>query len=245
MSEPSIYYRDDLARIHHLGFGFHAERCAPGILAALTPVRKRNGLVVELGCGSGHLTRLLLDAGHRVIASDASTSMLAIARENAAGAEDIRQLILPDDPLPEADAIVAIGHILNYLEDEAAIERALIRAAGALRPSGILALDIQNFDWARTFLEAKDQVRVADDWVLISQFSVPEPGRFIRRHISFTRDTDSSWRRDEEVHRNVLIDTEAIPALLARVGVRARIGKAFGEEELPQGLVTIIGEKIA
>ena len=26
------YYRDDLALVHHLGFGFHADMCAPGIL---------------------------------------------------------------------------------------------------------------------------------------------------------------------------------------------------------------------
>jgi len=47
------YYRRDLARIHHLGFGFHAEATAPGVLALLTPVKERGGLVVEIGCGSG------------------------------------------------------------------------------------------------------------------------------------------------------------------------------------------------
>jgi hypothetical protein len=26
------YYRRDLALVHHLGFGFHADDCAPGIL---------------------------------------------------------------------------------------------------------------------------------------------------------------------------------------------------------------------
>ena len=49
------YYRDDLALVHHLGFGFHADACAPGILALLEPVLEREGLVLELGCGSGLL----------------------------------------------------------------------------------------------------------------------------------------------------------------------------------------------
>ena len=44
-SEP--YYRRDLALVHHLGFGFHAEACAPGILTLLEPVRERGGLVLE------------------------------------------------------------------------------------------------------------------------------------------------------------------------------------------------------
>jgi hypothetical protein len=29
VGEP--YYRKDLALVHHLGFGFHADDCAPGI----------------------------------------------------------------------------------------------------------------------------------------------------------------------------------------------------------------------
>jgi len=35
------YYRDDLALVHHRGFGFHADMCAPGIVALLAPVRER------------------------------------------------------------------------------------------------------------------------------------------------------------------------------------------------------------
>jgi SAM-dependent methyltransferase len=57
--------------VHARGFGQHADRCAPGILELLSPVRGlRDGLVLELGCGSGALTRHLLAAGHRVIATD-------------------------------------------------------------------------------------------------------------------------------------------------------------------------------
>src|SRR5918997_2770853 len=83
------YYRDDLARVHHLGFGFHADACAPGILALLESVRNRGGLVLELGCGSGLLTRHLVDAGHRVLATDASPAMVELTREYASGAEEI------------------------------------------------------------------------------------------------------------------------------------------------------------
>lgn len=109
------YYRADLALVHHLGFGFHADDCSPGMVELLGPVRERDGLVVELGCGSGLLTRYLVDAGHRVVATDASPAMLELARGYAAGADKIRELVLPDDPIPQADAIVSIGHVLNYL----------------------------------------------------------------------------------------------------------------------------------
>ena len=133
VNTPEATYRSDLALVHHRGFGFHAAACAPGILAFLAPVYARRGLVLELGCGSGLLTKELIAAGHRVIATDASPAMLDVARELVGdSAEEVCQLTLPDDPLPQADAIVAVGHPLSYLPDAGAIDRALIAIAGAL-----------------------------------------------------------------------------------------------------------------
>ena len=106
------YYRDDLAYVHDQGFAFHADGCAPGVLDLLEPLRQDNGLVLELGCGSGHLTRHLVAAGHRVLATDASPAMVELTRRRVSGAQ-VRQVRLPHDPLPEADAIVGTGHALS------------------------------------------------------------------------------------------------------------------------------------
>ena len=53
-------YGHDLALVHDRGYGHHAVNCAPGILDLLAPVLERDGVVLELGCGSGLLTRELL-----------------------------------------------------------------------------------------------------------------------------------------------------------------------------------------
>ena len=45
-------YGRDLALVHQRGYAFHADACAPGILALLEPVRENEGLVLELGCGA-------------------------------------------------------------------------------------------------------------------------------------------------------------------------------------------------
>ena len=229
--------------IHHRGFGFHADDCAPGILESLQRIRERNGLVVELGCGSGLLTRHLLDAGHRVVATDASPSMLDIARTEVGDAEEIRRLTLPDDSIPAADAIVSVGHVLNYLDDQDAIERALISIARALRTGGVLAIDLCDFEWANARRETVTKAFVRDDWVLVTETSVPSPDRFVRQMTTFVRNEDASWRRDHERHDNVMIDTSLVPGLLARHGVDATVAPRFGSEELPAGLRAVVGRR--
>jgi SAM-dependent methyltransferase len=239
------YYRRDLALVHHLGFGFHADRTAPGILRLLEPVRERNGLVLELGCGSGLLTRHLLDAGHRVIATDASPAMLELTRATAPDAEVVRELVLPVQPLPRADAIVSVGHVLSYLPDEASIDQALVAIAAALEPGGVMAIDLCDLSWGAERVDAPDYTRVEDEWAIITRFSVPTPSRFVREMTTFVRADDGTWRRDDERHDNVLVDTSRVPGLLAEHGFDATVRAAFGDEEAPAGLVAITGNKRA
>lgn len=241
---PAPYYRRHLALVHHLGFGFHADLCAPGILKRLEGVGAGGGVVVELGCGSGLLTRHLLDAGHHVIATDASPAMLDLARQHVPDAADIRQLVLPADPIPPADAIVSVGHVLSYLPDEAAVERALVAIANALRPGGTMAIDICDFEWGEVRRDAPSMGRVGDDWAIITEYSIPAPNRFVRQMAVFLRNDDGSWQRDDERHDNVLIDTTSIRALLAEHGVDATVGTSFGHERLPTGLRTVVGLRI-
>jgi SAM-dependent methyltransferase len=243
--DPQPYYRDDLALVHHRGFGFHADMCAPGIVALLGPVRDRRGLVVELGCGSGLLTRHLLDAGHRVAATDASPAMLELARAGAPDAEDVRLVRLPDDPIPDADAVVSVGHALNYLSDQTAIDRALVAIAHALRPGGVLAIDVCDLEWGTARRGVATHGRVGQDWAIITETSTPAANRFVRVMTIFVKNDDGSWRRDDERHDNVLIDTTLAPVLLAQHGVEAQVRPSFGSEQLPTGLRAIVGHRPA
>jgi SAM-dependent methyltransferase len=238
-----VYYRHDLAWVHHQGFGFHADACAPGILRLLEPVLERGGLVLEVGCGSGLLTRHLTDAGHRVLATDASEAMLALARDHAPEAS-LQQLVLPDDPVPEADAVVSTGHALSYLPDEDSIDRALAALAHGLRPDGVLAIDLCDLEWGRARVDPPPAVRRQDDWFLATEFSQPAPGRYVREITTFVKNPDGSWRRDDERHDNVLIDTSRVPGLLDEHGVQATVRRSFGDEELPVGLVAIVGRRV-
>ncbi len=239
----SPYFRSDLARIHHEGFGFHADAVAPGILTILEPVLERGGLVLELGCGSGLLTKSLVEAGHRVLAADASPAMVDLARDFVPTVP-VEVLRLPDDPLPTADAIVSVGHALSYLDSEEDIDRSLAAMAGALEVSGILAFDICDLEWGAARREQPPGVWFGDDWVLATRRSVIDDRIFRREMTMFVRDGEL-WRRDDETHDNVLIDTSRLPELLARFGVDAEVRHAFGDEALMSGLVAVVGRRRA
>ncbi|MGF1645553.1 MAG: class I SAM-dependent methyltransferase [Kineosporiaceae bacterium] len=245
------YFGPDLARVHHEGYAFHADRCAPGILHLLESVRAAGGAVLELGAGSGHLTRHLLAAGHRVIATDASPAMLDVldllgrefAGDRSTGHLEVAPLVLPTDPVPACDAVVSVGHVLSYLDTEADVRGALVSSAEALRPGGVLAVDL----CAPDYFEAQDltvaRSRSGDGWLLVVTYSSPDPGRFVRHITTFVRQGDDLWRRDDEDHTNVLVDPAPLLDLLARHGVAAAVAHGFGDEVLPPGLVTVVGRK--
>jgi len=233
------YYQHDLALIHARGFGEYADHCAPGLLDLLAPVR--DGLVLELGCGAGAMTRHLLAAGHRVIATDASAAMVELARAALGADVDVRQLVLPDDPLPAADAIVSVGHMISYLPDAAAVDRALVAMAGALRPGGVLALDVCDLELGRIRAGELPVGRAGPDWAVIAEFSAPAPDRVVRDITTFVPDGAGAWRRGRERHEYVLVDTSLIPVLLASCGVTATVTSAFGTAELPPGLRAVTG----
>jgi SAM-dependent methyltransferase len=151
--------------------------------------------------------------------------------------------MLPDEPVPVVDAIVSVGHVLNYLPDEGAIERALIAMAGALKPGGVVAFDLCDLEWGRARADVPPLVRRSEDWVLMTEFETPVPERFVRRMTTFVRNPDGSWRRDDEVHDNALVDVSRVPSLLDAHGVESSVRSSFAGEELPAGLMAVVGRR--
>ena len=74
-------YGEDLAYIHHVGFGFFAESQAPKLVTLLRAHQART--VVELGCGSGIVAKVLTRAGFDVTGIDQSRAMIRLAKKNA------------------------------------------------------------------------------------------------------------------------------------------------------------------
>jgi predicted RNA methylase len=60
-------YRKDLAYVHDAGFGRLAANAAALLIGALRKGGAEDGLVVDLCCGSGPLSRRLSDAGYDIL----------------------------------------------------------------------------------------------------------------------------------------------------------------------------------
>ena len=146
-------------------------------------------------------------------------------------------------PCPHADAIVSVGHVISYLPDPAAVDRALVAMAGALRPGGVLAIDICDLEYGDIRAGEGDVGRTGPDWAIIAEFSRPAANRIARDVTTFVADGHGGWRRGSERHENALVDTARIPALLREHGVAATVGSSFADAELPSGLRAVIGTR--
>ena len=79
--DTTRWYGEDLAYIHDVGHAEFALGAAPGILEILDRNGIHDGLIVDLGCGSGLWARELVDAGYRVLGIDISEAMIELSRK--------------------------------------------------------------------------------------------------------------------------------------------------------------------
>lgn len=118
----------------------------------------RDSLWLDIGCGAGTYTRLLAQEGARVCGIDYSLPSLAKARARSTGrdipwfAADVNRL--PVKPAT-ADGVLCFG----VLQAIAATEPALRSMAAALKPGGVLWVDILNAECIANILERRRLAR--------------------------------------------------------------------------------------
>jgi SAM-dependent methyltransferase len=216
----SALYGSDLAHVHDVAFGGWARDAAPFVLARLREARIDDGVVVDLGCGSGIWAAELLGAGFEVVGVDASAEMLAIARSRAPDAR-LLEGSLHDVSLPACVAVTAIGECLNY-GGPPSLELFFQRVHAALAPSGLLA-----FDAAAPGREPELRRRArheGDGWVLRMEVHEDREERTLTRRIALVRDGRSS----EEEHVLRLYEPDEIVEWLESSGFLVTRHPSYG-----------------
>jgi SAM-dependent methyltransferase len=216
-------YREDLSHAHDTGYGAFAEQAAGAILRWLRP---RGGLVVELGCGGGHSSRVFADAGFDVLGYDVSAPLVERARARVPeGRFEVGSFV--DAPLPGGcAAVTAISEVLTYTFDARhsadALGEVFARVHAALRPGGLFAFDLLG---PTGDVAAERSWREGPDWVTAVERSATGE-RLTRRIVTF-RETPQGWRRDDETHEVLLLAPERVLAALRAVGFRAKRRRSY------------------
>lgn len=237
------YYREDLAYIHDVGHADFALESAPGILEILSQNGVGEGLVVDLGCGSGLWARELVNAGYRVFGIDISEAMIALSRHRVPGAE-FRVGSLFDADIPPCGAVTAISEVLNYLfdlDDESrSLARLFRRVYEALAQGGVFVFDVAGPGQVAQGIVSRSFTE-GTDWVVLVEKR--EQQRVLTRRISTFRKVGESYRRDDEVHRQRLYEASEIAGELRGVGFEVRTMPAYGRYLLPNAHSAFVARK--
>lgn len=114
--------------------------------ALAQPWAPRAGRAIELGCGTGPMTRWLAARGFDAVGIDVSPTAIALAQEQSKGASTVHFQVADAcaGTLSALDAsfdLVLDGHCLHCIPGEADRQRFLETARRLLRPGGIFLLD--------------------------------------------------------------------------------------------------------
>jgi SAM-dependent methyltransferase len=241
---PSAAYRDDLAYIHDVGFGQFAKQAAIELLGHLRRTANRQGLVVDLGCGSGILSEAVSDAGFRVVGFDISCGMIDLARERVPQAE-FHEASFLDVPLPSAIAVAAIGEVFNYCFDRHNTRQRLWRLFGrvfdALAAGGLFLFDVATPGRVPGGLQ--HGYTEGPGWACLYTAVEDARRKRLTRTITSFRQVGDLYRRDHEVHQLQLLDRAEVRARLRAVGFRVCTLAGYGDMQFPRGYVGFLARK--
>ncbi len=168
------------------------------VVAGLADAGRPAGAVLDAGCGTGRHAAALAAKGYHVDLADASPALLALAvrRNPVARALEVDLCTMTLDPIYHA---VMCRGVLNDMVSDAERDAVLASFALALRPGGLLVVDVRERDCSRRRADGVARSRVVDVDRL--------------RRLTFT--STVSWR-EEQLHVIEVYD------LQGRDGSRAR-----------------------
>lgn len=178
------------------------------------------GLILDLACGTGSLTKILAERGYEMIGADASPDMLMQAMQNTIDCAPrplfLNQRMEELDLYGTVDVCLCCLDSINYVTDPAALQRAFERVHLFLEPkTGLFVFDVNTPEkFAR--IDGNAYVREDEGVFCVWQAAV-EDGLCAYQFDIFTRE-GGGWARAQETHEERIYTPETLTAMLARAG---------------------------
>ena len=181
-----------------------------GEIDLIAPFLKAGGSVLDLGCGTGRLTRPLLEKGFAVTAVDHSADMLRHVPDEATKVHaDIERLSLQR----RFDAVLFSSNLINTSDRRMRFAQ-LAACARHLAPQGNLLFQRFDPDWMRCLrpgeLPPAGELRMAVD-------RAQHDGAFVQVSLRY-RWGDEEWRQHFTAE---ILDHDDIAAALSAAGLRS------------------------
>lgn len=199
-----------------------------------------DGIVVDLGCGTGSMTELLAEAGYDMIGIDNSMDMLEIAREKMADSEQQGILYLLQDMREfelygTVHAIVSVCDSMNYITKKEDLVKVLSLVNNYLEPRGYFIFDMNTEYKYQTQLGertiAEDREEMSFIW---DNFYDPNTKMNEYSLSIFVQEEDDLYRKYEEVHYQRAYSLEEIKEAIEEAGMEFVVAYDAFTHESPQ-----------
>ena len=206
------------------------------LVRTLKEYKIADGLVLDLGCGTGAMTRYLAGAGYDMIGVDASQDMLMEAyAQPHEGILYLEQDMREFELYGTVQAIVSVCDCLNYLLEPADLKKVFALAANCLDPGGIFIFDM-NTPWkyeellgCRTFAESREEAG------FIWENDYDRNSRINEYALTlYIREEEGLYRRFQELHAQRAYLAEEVCAYLAQACLRLEGGYDAYTKEAPR-----------
>lgn len=163
-----------------------------------------HGLVLELGCGTGKMTRLLADAGYDMIGLDDSGEMLGIAMERDSldsGILYLNQDMREFELYGTVQAVVSVCDSMNYIIDEQELLQVFSLVNNYLDPGGIFIFDLNTLYKYKEILGERTICENRDEASFIWENYYDEKQQINAYDLTlFVREEDGRYKKYEETH---------------------------------------------
>ena len=193
------------------------------------------GIVCELGCGTGSITRRLRDAGYDMIGIDISEDMLDVAREYEfekvwQGEDGCTDILYLNQDMREFElygtvaAIISLCDSMNYITQEEDLKKVFELVNNYLDPGGIFIFDMNTVHKYRDLIRDATIAENREDCSLIWENSYQEETGLNQYDITIFRRVDfeegeALYERIQETHIQRAYEPETIVRLIDEAGM--------------------------